>query len=345
MVAEPASLCWLSGRQTAQRDGATWAEELRKYAELDYVVSDAGSGLLKGVREVQAQRPRVQQGLDVFHTLREGGKALRRMYGAATRALVWAERGQKRLEKRARQGQAQSGWAGAVKRRWRKAERALEAAAAAERAWNECKTALELFRAEGQLNERAQAEAVVARCLPELSDPVWAKVRRLLQRPEAFTFLDRLQAAWATLPVDADTRRALVQQEWTRRQLAQTPPESAEAARLRALHLARTVQLAKTRPDGQELTQTFRDLLRSAWRASSLIEGINSVARMQQARHRKMTQGLLDLKRLYWNLRRFRTGRRRGHTPYELLGLRLPTTHWWQLLKRPLTELRQELSG
>jgi hypothetical protein len=45
---------------------------------------------------------------------------------------------------------------------------------------------------------------------------------------------------------------------------------------------------------------------------------------MQQARHRKLSQGLLDLKRLYWNLRRFRTGRRKDQTPYGLLGLRLP---------------------
>ena len=34
-----------------------------------------------------------------------------------------------------------------------------------------------------------------------------------------------------------------------------------------------------------------------------------------------MTQGLLDLKRLYWNLRRFRTGRRKDQTPYGLLGI------------------------
>ena len=43
------------------------------------------------------------------------------------------------------------------------------------------------------------------------------------------------------------------------------------------------------------------------WRASSLVEGINSVLRMQQARHRRLTPGLLDLKRLYWNCHRFRT--------------------------------------
>lgn len=45
-----------------------------------------------------------------------------------------------------------------------------------------------------------------------------------------------------------------------------------------------------------------------------------------------MTQGLMDLKRLYWNTRRFRTGRRKGSSPYELLGLKLSMS-WWDLLK------------
>ena len=54
------------------------------------------------------------------------------------------------------------------------------------------------------------------------------------------------------------------------------------------------------------------------------MECVNGVARMQQARHRRMTQGLLDPKRLYWNLRRFRTGRRKDRTPYGMPGLRLP---------------------
>jgi hypothetical protein len=52
-----------------------------------------------------------------------------------------------------------------------------------------------------------------------------------------------------------------------------------------------------------------------AWRASSLVECINSVLGMQQARHRKMSQGLLDLKRLSGNCHTFRSGRRRGRTP------------------------------
>ena len=59
------------------------------------------------------------------------------------------------------------------------------------------------------------------------------------------------------------------------------------------------------------------------------------VARMQQARHRKMTQGLLDLKRLYWNCRVFREGKRRGRCPYEHMGLRLPSYDFWRVLQMP----------
>jgi hypothetical protein len=75
------------------------------------------------------------------------------------------------------------------------------------------------------------------------------------------------------------------------------------------------------------------------------VECVNSVARKQQARHRKMTQGLLDLKRLYCNVRRFRTGRRRDRTPYGRVGLKLPELSFWQFLKPTPEELREELSA
>ncbi len=58
-----------------------------------------------------------------------------------------------------------------------------------------------------------------------------------------------------------------------------------------------------------------------------------------------MTQGLLDLKRRYWNLRRFRTGRRKDQTPYGLLGLKLPELSFWELLKVTSEEFREKLSA
>src|SRR5215208_3249234 len=39
---------------------------------------------------------------------------------------------------------------------------------------------------------------------------------------------------------------------------------------------------------------------------------------------------------LYWNCREFREGRRRRHSPYELVGLRLPSYRFWDLLGMPI---------
>jgi hypothetical protein len=76
-----------------------------------------------------------------------------------------------------------------------------------------------------------------------------------------------------------------------------------------------------------------------------VVEGLNSVLRMGQGRHRRLTQGLLDLKRLYWNLRPFGTGQRQQRTPYQLLGLDLPITDWWDILQLTPEQLRHQLSA
>ena len=85
-------------------------------------------------------------------------------------------------------------------------------------------------------------------------------------------------------------------------------------------------------------------LLRRAVRASSAVEGIKSVVRMHPGRHRHVSQGMLDLKRLYWNCRVFREGKRKGKSPYELLGLKLPCSDWWERLQIDPEELEQKLS-
>ena len=60
---------------------------------------------------------------------------------------------------------------------------------------------------------------------------------------------------------------------------------------------------------------------------------MNSVLRMQQSGHRRMTQPMLDLKRLYWNCRPFRSGPRKDACPYRALGVELPTYDFWELLR------------
>jgi len=344
MVVEPESLRGMTGRMVKARDGVTWAEEFARLPALNAVIRDDGAGLGKGVKLERARRraedlPDLDDPLDVFPTLREGGRAFRTTWGAATRALDRADAAQKELDQRARQGQSRQGHGAPMNRLWRQAERLWDQAAAAETAWKQAKSAFEFFTPEGRLNDRAQAEAVVAATLPHLSGAAWAKTRRLWLRRESFTFLDQVRQRLADLGLDRDVLSALLDLEGLRRQSWRV------SAATRAWALVRTVQLTKACPDGREEARRVRAVLRGVWRASSLVECVNGVARMQQARHRKMTQGLLDLKRLYWNLRRFRAGRRKDQTPYGLLGLDLPELGFWEFLKLTPEELREKLSA
>src|SRR4051812_29126721 len=130
MLVEPASLCWLAGRRVEARDGITWAAELERWPALRAVVRDGGTGLSKGIELVRARRRErrgadLEDGLDVFHTLREGGRALRATWTEAGHALERAEVAQRRFDGRSRQGQSNSGHGAPLRRLWAAAERAF----------------------------------------------------------------------------------------------------------------------------------------------------------------------------------------------------------------------------
>jgi hypothetical protein len=86
-------------------------------------------------------------------------------------------------------------------------------------------------------------------------------------------------------------------------------------------------------------------VLGSTVRASSAVECLNSVLRMQQSRPKRMTQEMLDLKRLYWNCHRLKSDKRKGASPYEHLSLSVASFDFWTLLQADPRQLTQELSG
>lgn len=350
MVVEPDSLCWVSGRRVARRDGVTWAEEFARLPALEQVTKDGGSGLANGLARANAQRQ--QQGRavaveqdDHFHVLREGQRALRISAGQANRAVDRAWKADKKEQKRRRGPRPGKGYgrAAAVALRWRQAEAAYQRWCSQEQAWQQVAAAFTLFDAAGHLQTRTQAEATVAAALPALTGSPWKKTRAALQRRSLWTYLDRAHQQLTALPVPAELRQAALRVEAARRRPGGTAAESVTAAAARALVLVASVVLSRAGAAGTAALAAVRALLAGLWRASSSVEGINSVLRMQQARHRRLTQGLLDLKRLYWNCHEFRTGKRKKESPYRRLGVPLPALSWWEILKLSADELRQLL--
>jgi hypothetical protein len=353
MVVEQESLCWVCGRLSEEVNGAAWSQEFGRLPNLEQVARDGGTGLAKGVallnaqRQEQGQEPLVDQG-DHFHALWKGGVGLRRAEKRASAALAEAEEAQKALDECVRQGQKQTGPAVRASHAWRKAEKVMDAWRDTEQTWQQTKEALLLVTPDGELNTRAKAEAVLAQTLPQLPDSDFAKTKRQLQRPEMLNYLDRVQDQLQKLPLPEEVKDAAVRQEALRRRPELLNGENPKAAALRGVMLVCAVVLGKAGEGGavgQQAVTAVREIFRRAYRASSLVECINSVLRMQQAQHRKMTQGLLDLKRLYWNCHTFRTGRRRNTTPYQRLGVPWPEgMRWWDVLKLTPEQLRERLS-
>jgi len=350
MVVEPESLCWVSGRLTESLSGEAWAQELGRLPQLEQVTRDAGSCLGKGLAELnrrrqeQGQAPVADQ-LDHFHVLREGGRGVGRAERAAQRAQLALVKAEAEMAHRRRQGLALTGLSNRVRALRVKADKALAVWVERDAAWQKVKGAVQPFTPEGELNTPARAAAVLAETLPQLPDADFATAKRLLQRPQALAYLDEVQRKLAALAVPAEVREAAVQQEGLRRRPELLRGDSAAAAARRGVLLLCAVVLAKAEEVGQQAVRGVRALLRSSWRASSLVECVNGVVRMQQARHRKVSQGLLDLKRLYWNSHVFRTGRRRRQSPYQRLGVPWPKgVRWWDVLQWSPERLRNELS-
>jgi hypothetical protein len=348
MVVEPQSLCWVSGRLSDEVSGAAWRKEFGVLPNLEQVTRDGGKGLEKGIalvndeRRAAGQKPVVDQG-DHFHALWHGGVGLRKAEARARKALQAAEAAQAKLDELGRQGQRTQTAGIHAGIAWRKAEQAMDEWVRVEQLWRRSKEALRLFTPEGALNTRAAAEHVLAETLPQLPDD-FAKSKQALQKPEMLNYLDRVQEKLQALPYAEEVKQAAVRQEELRRH-PELKGEGVQAAAVRSLLLVYAAILAKAGQGGADAVAAVQKILRTAHRASSLVECINSVLRMQHARHRKMTQGLIDLKRLWWNCHTFRTGRRRKTTPYERLGVPWPAgLRWWELLKLTPEQLREKLS-
>jgi hypothetical protein len=350
MVVELDSLCWTSGRLADTVDGRSWAQEFGQMPNLQQVTRDGGNALKYGVelanaaRQEQGREPFVDQG-DHFHAMFHGGVGIRRAQALASKTMATVEQAEKELRECGRNLQSRTGAAARLREAWKKAEAAMDDWIKLERVWEKTKTALPLFTPEGELNTRAQAEAVLAETLPQLPDNGFAKTKRQLEKPEMLAYLDRVQEKLKALPFPEEVKQAAVEQEGLRRRPELLQKESTAAAARRGVLLACAVLLNNAGAMGQEAVAAVHDVFRRAHRASSLVECINSVLRMQQARHRKMTQGLLDLKRLHWNCHTFRTGRRRGASPYQRLGVPWPEgLRWWDVLKLTPEQLQEQLS-
>jgi hypothetical protein len=339
---DPQSMVWFLGKKAADHKGSTWWGELRSWTALRYVTCDAGSGLQSGIAHMQqhqrdTDQVAVEKGLDVFHTKKEAHRVLSILWKRVERLWEQAEKASRALNRAQRQGRKLGGLPHSVNKAWKKATLAFQWYEKREAAWKRVEPALDVCRADGQLNDRAWAQAQVAWALSRLPGKEWSKVRGLLTNAESFTFLDRLHDQLGQLSLPEAMRDALVRLWWLRRQRLKKSSKSDNVGCEHLLYLLQLVLCQKLDPNWRESYRQVATVLSQTVRASSAVECMNSILRMHQSRHRTVTQGMLDLKRLYWNCRVFRSGKRKGFCPYQLLGLKLPSYDFCTLLEAEMS--------
>lgn len=350
MTIEQESLCWLGGRLADNRHGETWAEEFRGLTVAEQMTMDGGLGMRRGVALVSAERQQaggtpLHDQRDHFHIVYSARRARRGARHQAVQALKRATKAQVSFDHDGKTGVPRSPAQGrSLNKAWAQAEQAMDRWTAQETADRRLQSALPLVTPDGELNTRARAEAEVQDVLAGQTGDDWARARRLLT-PAAYTFLDRVHEQLAALPVPAELRQAAVRAETLRRRPEALRGDTPAAAIARGVLLVASVTLSLAQDMGTRALALVRGVLDGAWRSSSLVEGVNSVVRMHQRRHKRLTQGLLDIQRLYWNTHAFRAGKRKGSSPYRALALVLPEGGWWALIKLTPEQLQQQMSA
>jgi hypothetical protein len=340
---EPASMTAVFCVNTTDRKAPTWEHQLTPFDRLEFVVSDAAKGIAKAVKQVAQSRrddpraPTLEHGLDVFHTTMEAQRVLSQHWRRAETAWEKAEAADRAVAQSKQQGIDARGGAQTARAAWLQAIASLEQTERWEAAWRRAHAALDLFGAEGRLNDRSHAEVEIAESLKDLTGPEWSKVRNFLNDPRSLKFLDRMHRRLDEAEPHPQWREAMAWRWWLWH--GRVPACDPLTRLVRAMGRDRVLNESE-----QVSYERVSAVLRSTFRASSAVECMNSVLRMQQSRHRRMTQPMLDLKRLYWNCHRFGSGPRKKACPYQALGLELPTYDFWTLLQADRENLTQRLS-
>jgi hypothetical protein len=325
------------------RSADTWMKQLEPFSRLEFAVSDAAKGIgsavarLAEARDVDPSAPALTHGLDVFHTTMEAKRVLAQYWRRAEAAWELAEAADAKVAAAKQQGVDARGAAVAARAPWAGAIERFDQAQRLESAWGRAHAALDLFTPDGRLNDRVRAAAELAEAVKDLTGPDWSKVRNFLNDPRSLAFLDRMHDRLETAEPRPQWREALTWRWW----LCHRRPKPSDAVTELVRAVGRDGTLSAQE---QAVYGRVAAVLEDTFRASSAVECMNSVLRMHQSRHKRMTQPMLDLKRLYWNTHPFRSGPRKDVSPYQRLGLKLRTYDFWELLQSDPKELTQELS-
>jgi hypothetical protein len=125
-------MVWFLGVKATDRSGATWHHAVQPFEALEFLLADGGTGLQNGITRLQEQRQQSGQtvpenGLDVFHTIREAEQVLGREWNRLERLWARAEAADAQVRRAQQQGRDARGAAAQARAAWRRVTAAFQA--------------------------------------------------------------------------------------------------------------------------------------------------------------------------------------------------------------------------
>jgi|ETNmetMinimDraft_26_1059896.scaffolds.fasta_scaffold18956_2 hypothetical protein len=347
-VVDPHSMAVGACERSQDRTGESWHAVLSHFPNLDYIISDQAKGIAKGIYLTAGTSGTIQHQRDLYHLLTEVSRTTRRLETRIEKLLKAEEKAWQDWERRRI-------YIKTMEKTLVKVVRQLEFMEQYYQALELLDFAFSPMTSDHQVNTREHGRQVLSdviqrlKSLPELG--IDDLVKTLHKRgPGCLVFLDQLQRELSAIPVELgedivpptnggedsqftaeQIRELAIQEVCLEHAMADDPWDEVFCA-YRALW-GKVRSLKKLAPAFLQVVSAVRRILYHPKRASSLVECYNSILRPIQQVKKQVTQEFLWLKALHHNMKSFRQGRRKGKSPFQLLGVGFGNQDWIGLME------------
>jgi len=347
-VVDPDSMAVGACERSQDRTGESWHAVLSHFPNLDYIISDQARGIARGIHLTRGVSGTIQHQSDLYHFLIEVSRTTRRLETCLEKLLkaeeqVWQDWIQGRV------------YVKSVEKIEATVMRQLEFMEQYYQALELLDFAFSPMTSDHQVNAREHGRQILSdvmqrlKSLPELGVDDLIKILEK-RGPGCLVFLDQLQRELSVIPVELggdvvlptnggedsqfiaeQIRELAIEEVCLEHAMADNPSHEVFYA-YRALW-GKVRSLKKLVPAFRQVVSRVRRILYHPKRASSLVECYNSILRPIQQVKKHVTQEFLWLKALHHNMKTFKQGRRKGKSPFQLLGVDLGNENWIGLME------------
>ncbi len=339
-VVDPDSMAVGACERSQDRTGESWHAVLSHFPNLDYIISDQAKGIARGIHLTAGTLGTIQHQSDLYHFLIVVSRTTRRLETCLEKLLkseeqVWQDWIQGHV------------YVKTVEKIQATVVRQLELMEQYYQAMELLDFAFSPMTSDHQVNAREHGGQILSdviqrlKSLSELQLGIDDLVKTLEKRgPGCLVFLDQLQRELSVIPVElredsqftaGEMRELAIQEVCLEHAMADDPSDEVFCT-YRALW-GKIRSLKKLVPVFLQVVSAVRRILYHPKRASSLVECYNSILRPIQQVKKQVTQEFLWLKALHHNMKTFKQGKRKGKSPFQMLGVGFGNQDWIGLME------------